>query len=378
MTPRISPERLLADIAALARIGGRADGGVDRLAGSRADLEGRRWLAERMGAAGLEANLDEVNNVFGHPPAVTGGLLLLGSHTDTVPAGGRLDGAYGVLAALEVARTLRESGHPAADRVAVASFHDEEGVSGKGFEGSLAFCAGPRMAGVIGYLELHIEQGPRLEAEGLELGAVEGIVGIERHRLEFRGEPNHAGTTPFEMRRDAGRASVRLLAGLRELVQLVDPEMVANAGEIAFHPGAPNVVPGLATTQVEFRALRPDSLARAAEALRFAAERIAGEERCELAIQPLTSWPAVALDPDFVAAVEVACVASGRPWRRLASGAGHDAEILARHVPAAMLFVPSRRGVSHSPLEDTDPEHLALGCQTLLEAALLALGEESS
>lgn len=376
MTPRISSERLLADIAALAAIGGRPDGGVDRLAGTASDLEGRRWLAGRMRAAGLEAALDEVNNVFGQPPDATGPVLLLGSHTDTVPAGGRLDGAYGVLAALEVTRALRDAGHPAANRVAVASFHDEEGVTGKGFEGSLAFCAGPWLERVMGYLELHIEQGPRLEAEGLDLGAVEGIVGIERHGLEFRGESNHAGTTPFEMRHDAGRAVVRLLAGLRELAQVVDPEMVANAGEIAFHPGAPNVVPGRSTTQVEFRALRPDSLVNAAAALRFAAERIAAEEGCEVSLEPLTSWPAIALDADFVAAVEVACAASGRPWKRLASGAGHDAEVLARHVPAAMLFVPSHRGISHSPLEYTDPDHLALGCQTLLDASLLALGEE--
>ena len=375
MTPRISSERLLSDIAGLARIGGREDGGVDRLAGTEADLEGRRWLARRMREAGLEATLDEVNNVFGRPAGAVGPFLLLGSHTDTVPAGGRLDGAYGVLAALEVARTLRESGLAAAERVAVASFHDEEGVSGNGFEGSLFFCAGPRLADVMGYLELHIEQGPRLEAEGLVIGAVEGIVGIDRHRLEFRGEPNHAGTTPFEMRRDAGRASVRLLAGLRELVQLVDPDMVANAGEIAFHPGAPNVVPGKATTQVEFRALRPESLARSAEALRFAAERIAGEEGCEVSVELLTSWPAVALDPKLVGAVEAACVAGGRPWGRLVSGAGHDAEILARHVPAAMIFVPSHRGISHSPLEYTEPEHLAFGCQTLLDSAILALAK---
>ena len=376
MTPRISSERLLADIAALAAIGGRPDGGVDRLAGSEADVEGRRWLAGRMRAAGLDADLDEVNNVFGSPAGAGGPFLLLGSHTDTVPAGGTLDGAYGVLAALEVVRALGEAGHPARARIAVASFHDEEGVTGNGFTGSLAFCAGPRFASVLGYLELHIEQGPRLEAEGLDLGAVEGIVGIDRFEVEFIGEANHAGTTPFEMRKDAGRAAVRLLSGLRELAQVVDPGMVANAGQIAFHPGAPNVVPGRAETQVEFRAVRPESLVQAGEALSFAARRIAAEEGCEVVVEALTRWLPVALDHDYVAAVELACAASGRPWRRLVSGAGHDAEVLARHVPAAMLFVPSHRGVSHSPLEYTSPDHLALGCQTLLDAALLVLDSD--
>jgi len=169
LTPRISPERLTSSLAALARFGGRPDGGVDRLAGTAIDVEARRWLAERMTEAGLVAGLDEVNNVFGHP-AGTGTWLLLGSHTDTVPAGGRLDGAYGVMAALEVFRALATAGHPAAERVAVVSFHDEEGVTGHGFEGSEHFCASTAIASVSGYLELHIEQGPRLEAEGLDLG----------------------------------------------------------------------------------------------------------------------------------------------------------------------------------------------------------------
>jgi beta-ureidopropionase / N-carbamoyl-L-amino-acid hydrolase len=181
MNISISPERLLGDLAELARIGGRPDGGVDRVAGSEADLEARLWLQERMRAAGLEARTDEVMNVFGRVPDSRGPWLLLGSHTDTVPAGGRLDGAYGVVAALEVLRALHEAGHEAAAAVEVVSFFDEEGaLAGGGLRGSRFLAGSAHARELRGYLELHIEQGPRLEAAGLELAAVEGIVGIDR------------------------------------------------------------------------------------------------------------------------------------------------------------------------------------------------------
>jgi beta-ureidopropionase / N-carbamoyl-L-amino-acid hydrolase len=374
LTPPISPERLNANLAALARIGGRPDGGVDRVAGSPADLEARRWLAERMAEAGLVAGLDGVNNVFAHP-AGPGPWLLLGSHTDTVPAGGRLDGAYGVMAALEVSQALRAAGHPAFERVAVISFHDEEGVSGHGFEGSEHFCASPAADLVSGYLELHIEQGPRLEAEGLDLGVVDAIVGIDRYDVVVTGQANHAGTTPFNYRRDAGRAAARLVAGLRELVQGVDQRMVANVGALQLEPGSPNVVPGAARFVLEVRCPDPAALASVRTVLAGELEQIAKEEGCSVAFTPETSWPAMAMFPGYVAALERVAERSGLPWRRLESGAGHDAEILARKVPAAMLFVPSHDGISHSPLEHTDDRLLAQGCQALLDAAIEILGQ---
>jgi len=373
LTPRISPDRLLASLASLAAFGGRPDGGVDRLAGTPADVEARRWLAERMTEAGLVAGLDEVNNVFGHPPG-PGPWLLLGSHTDTVPAGGRLDGAYGVMAAIEVYRALATAGHPAATRVAVVSFHDEEGVTGHGFEGSEHFCAAPAIRSVAGYLELHIEQGPRLEAEGLDLGVVDAIVGIDRFDVVVHGQANHAGTTPFTYRRDAGRAAARFIGGLRELVQGVDERMVANVGAIQLEPGAPNVVPGTAHFVLEVRCPDPAALRSVRQVFADGLERVAGEEGCSVDFTPQTSWPAMAMFPGYVAALERVAERSGLPWRRLASGAGHDAEILGRHVPAAMLFVPSHEGISHSPLEHTDDRLLAQGCQTLLDAALEILG----
>ena len=372
--PSISAERLLAEIAALARIGGRPDGGVDRLAGSDADIEGRHWFADRLRDAGLEVEIDDLNNVFGHP-AGAGPWLLLGSHTDTVPAGGRLDGAYGCLAALEVVRTLRNAGHPAGERIAVADFHNEEGVVPTGFDGSIRFCQSAWVGTVRGYLEVHIEQGPRLEAENLDLGVVDGIVGIDRYAVTVVGAANHAGTTPFAYRRDAGRVAAQFIGHLPELVQDVDPAMVANVGSVTFEPGAPNVIPGVARFVLEMRAMERSALDRAVEAVRGDLEGLAGS-RCTMTVEPLHSFPPQALDRAYVAALERVCERLGRPYRRLTSGAGHDAEILARHVPAAMLFVPSHDGVSHSPLEHTDDAHLALGCQALLEGALELVGAD--
>jgi N-carbamoyl-L-amino-acid hydrolase len=375
LKPRISPERLLADLDALAGIGGRPDGGVDRVAGSPADRAARRWLVERMGQAGLEAWLDESDNVLGRVSGSGGPWLLLGSHTDTVPAGGRLDGAYGVVAALEVMRALLESGHEAAGRIELVSFADEEGVgSGGGLTGSTALASGPHRLELSGYLELHIEQGPRLEAAGLELGVVEGIVGIERWDVRLLGAANHAGTTPMGMRRDAGAAAGRVLAGLPGLLAGVDPQMVGNVGRLELLPGATNVVPGEALFTVELRSLNPDSLRSAAEALLSAVADAAGAFGCSHEVTPRSSIPPVAMHPAYVAAVEEACTGLGRRWTRLVSGAGHDAGLLARHVPAAMIFVPSRGGVSHSPAEHTDPGQLVGGSEALLAAALNVLG----
>jgi beta-ureidopropionase / N-carbamoyl-L-amino-acid hydrolase len=372
LTPRISPERLAASLAELARFGGRPDGGVDRLAGTAADVEARNWLAGQMTEAGLVAGLDEINNVFGHPPE-PGPWLLLGSHTDTVPAGGRLDGAYGVMAALEVFRALAGAGHPAAARVAVVSFHDEEGVTGHGFAGSEHFCASPAIGSISGYLELHIEQGPRLEAEGLDLGVVDAIVGIERYDVVVHGQANHAGTTPFNYRHDAGRVAARFIGGLRELVQSVDERMVANVGALQFDPGAPNVVPGAARFVLEVRCPDPAALQSVRRVVADELERIAREDGCTVDFSQQTSWPAMAMFPGYVAALERVAERSGLPWRRLPSGAGHDAEIVARHVPAAMLFVPSHDGISHSPREHTDDRLLVQGCQALLDAAVEVL-----
>jgi N-carbamoyl-L-amino-acid hydrolase len=373
--PRVSAGRLLADLAELARIGGRPDGGVDRVAGSDADREARRWLTARLAAEGCEAAIDEHGNVRGRPRGSAGPWLLIGSHTDTVPGGGRLDGAYGVVAALEVLRALRETGHPLAGAIEVVSFHDEEGVASPGLVGSRALAAGDHPWRLIAYLELHIEQGPRLESAGLQLGVVEAITGIERWDVRVTGHPNHAGTTPMDARRDAGRTAARVVAALRELLAAVDPEMVGNVGELALLPGAPNVVPGEARMVVELRSADGATLDRAAAALRRRLDEVALEEGCAVRMRRLMRHEPTPMDPAVVAAVERVCGREGRRWRRLVSGAGHDAGSLAAHVPAGMLFVPSRGGVSHAPDEHTDDELLVLGAQALLEGVIEVTGE---
>ena len=379
-TPEVSGERLLADLRTLAGIGGRRDGGVDRLAGSPADLEGRMWLRRTMQDAGLEARADEVNNVFGTAPGGSAPWLLIGSHTDTVPAGGRLDGAYGVVAALEVLRTLHHAQHPAASRLEVVSFHDEEGASGGGgLTGSRALVEHPHVRELSGYLEIHIEQGPVLDAADEEIAVVEGIVGIRRLDVMMAGEANHAGTTPYAARHDAGAAAAKVAWQLREILHDTDPAMVGNVGVMTLDPGSPNVVPGKARLIVEMRSMSTQSLDRAQAAVTAAARAAAIEFACESSVHNGLVIEPVRMDPATLEALVRVCERSGRPWRRMASGAGHDAGAMAPAVPAGMLFVPSRGGISHSPLEHTDDRLLVQGCQLLLEAvAELAPGARAA
>lgn len=370
-TPEVSGERLLADLQALAGIGGRPDGGVDRLAGSPADLAGRLWLRRRMEEAGLQARADSINNVFGTVPGGSAPWLLVGSHTDTVPAGGRLDGAYGVIAALEVLRSLHEAQHPAASRLEVVSFHDEEGASGGGgLTGSRALLEHPHVRELSGYLEIHIEQGPVLDGAGEEIAIVEGIVGIRRLDVTMAGEANHAGTTPYTSRHDAGAAAAKVAWQLREILHDTDPTMVGNVGVMTFEPGSPNVVPGRARLVVEIRSMSTQSLDRAQAAVTVASRAAATEFACESSIGNGLLIEPVRMDPATIEALVRVCERSGRPWRRMASGAGHDAGALAPVVPTGMLFVPSRGGISHSPLEHTDDRHLIQGCRLLLEAVV--------
>ncbi|MFI6004919.1 Zn-dependent hydrolase [Streptomyces sp. NPDC051366] len=373
VTLNVSGKRLLDSLDRLATFGGRPDGGVDRLAGSAADLQARLWMAEHLGSHGLESWTDEVGNVFGHAPGVRDGRLLLGSHTDTVPAGGRLDGAYGVMAAMEVLTTLHEHGHPAARSVEIVSFWDEEGAqpeSSGGMVGSTALCQSPHLAVIDSYIELHIEQGPRMERMGQELCVVDGIVGVDRHLIRVVGEPNHAGTTPFPLRRDAGRALVRTAAVVQDLLRSVHDTVVGNIGSLSLDPGAPNVVPGAAQMVLEIRAPHEQSLTRCAELVLDHAEAFAEEEGCTVEQRLLSHKPVVEFDDGMRTLLEKVALSTGRPTGSLYSYAGHDAGVLSAHVPTGMIFVPSAQGVSHSPREHT-PDHLLVqGAQVLLEAVI--------
>jgi len=404
----IDGDRLLTDLRTLSTIGGQPDGGVDRLAWSDADLAARRWFAEKIREAGLEARVDAALNVFGHLPGSAGPRLLTGSHLDSVPNGGRLDGAYGAVASLEVLRTMVESGDALAPRVEVVGFADEEGVRfGVGLIGSLALTgeldldrlreerdwqgvpirqviasAGrevdrmldsqQHLHSIASFLELHIEQGPRMEADGVDLAVVTGIVGVHREQVRVIGTQNHAGTTPFRLRHDAGRAAARAAAGLRELVEGIDPDAVGNIGVMQFEPGGVNVIPGRAAFTLEVRHLEKPIVQRIVEAFNARLETICAEEGCRAETERLSWVPPAPMDRQCMALLEAACRELGGTPARLWSGAGHDAAILARHVPTGMLFVPSIGGVSHSPLENTSDDHLVLGARALLRGVRAA------
>jgi allantoate deiminase len=386
-------QSLTADLEAAAAIGADPRGGVSRFAWTPELARANDWLMERLADLGLEVELDPAGNVLGRWKAGAGEAVLLGSHLDTVPNGGRYDGALGVLAALDVVRRLKAEGVRPERPLWVVSFNDEEGGRFQtGMLGSRAFCgdcdledwsergvpeamadAGfdfARLAdargldGVGAYLELHIEQGPVLERAGIDLGVVTAITGMLGFRARFLGEANHAGTTPMELRRDALAGAARAVLVLRDEARSRD-DMTANVGVIAAEPGGFNVVPGAAELTVDVRSPTPDGFARLDPFVREAFERIAAEEKLGLELRETHRKEPVPLDAELQDRLEEAARAEEATTLRLPSGAGHDAMVLAHHVPAAMLFVPSRGGLSHTPDEFSTPAHCELAARVL-------------
>jgi allantoate deiminase len=384
---------LTADLEAAARIGADERGGVSRFAWTPELAEANAWLAEHLAELGLEVELDAAGNVIGRWEAGEGKAVLLGSHLDTVPCGGRYDGALGVLAALDVVRRLKAEGVEPARPIWVVSFNDEEGARFQtGMLGSRAFCGdceledwgrrgvpeamaeagfdfdrlpdARRAEDVAAYLELHIEQGPVLERAGVDLGVVTAITGMLGLRARFLGEANHAGTTPMELRRDALAGAARAVLALREEARSRD-DMTANVGVISAEPGGFNVVPGTAEMTIDIRSPASVGFARLEPFVRETLQRIAAEEGLGLELRETHRKQPVALDPELQDRLEEAAREEGATTLRLASGAGHDAMVLAHHAPAAMLFVPSRGGLSHTPDEFSSPEHCELGARVL-------------
>ncbi len=392
---KIDGERLLADLRALASFG-KIGTGVNRLAFTAEDVAARQWLLGRMGEAGLEARIDGVGNVYGQTPGVTKAVLI-GSHTDTVPKGGWLDGAMGVIYGLEVARALIESG-VCAGGVDVVSFADEEGtyfgtLGSRAFVGTLdagdlanatngdglALSAALAEVGYnqddrarldparhVAYLEGHIEQGPRLEAEGVQIGVVTSIVGMRRMLVIFHGQADHAGTTPMAMRKDAGARLIGFAHGLTEkLREAGGAESVWNFGRMAFEPGAGNVVPQRAELLVEYRDIDLGVMDRMEAAIKSgvaAADGVGGVTTETILLE--ASRPAH-MDRTVGAAIEAAAAALGVTALVMPSGAGHDAMHLADQVASGMLFIPSKGGRSHDTAEDSSEEDIVLGCRVL-------------
>jgi hydantoinase/carbamoylase family amidase len=397
----VSESRLLQDLAELAQIGRTGDG-VTRVAWSAALVDANQWLVARLSEAGLAAQIDPAGNVIGRWDAAQGTAIVVGSHIDTVPNGGRYDGALGVLAGLEAIRRLRERGFRPRRPIWLVSFMDEEGTRfGTALFGSRAFAGEPlagtgdrrdardttmrdamtaagfdygqvkaarAIDGVAAYLELHIEQGPVLEESGIEAGIVTSIVGLHQYRVRLVGEANHAGTTPMARRRDALAGAARIVLALREEA-LARDGMTANVGRIRVEPAGVNVVPGACEFTVDVRAPDPAGFVAADRFVRETVALVAAGERLEPELEQTQRVEPLPLFEDLQQTLERAAEAAGASHVRLPSGAGHDAMVIGRHVPAAMLFVPSRGGVSHSPLEHTDPAHCEVGAR-ILERAL--------
>jgi allantoate deiminase len=395
---------LAADLDEAARIGAD-DGGVSRFAWTPELARANEWLVGRLKELGLGPEVDAAGNVLGRWDEGEGTAVLIGSHLDTVPRGGRFDGALGVLAALEVVRALRREGGRLRRPLWVVSFNDEEGSRFQtGMLGSRAFVgdldpedwrrrgvadamgeagfdferlpAARRIDEVGAYLELHIEQGPVLEQEGLDLGIVTGIAGLLGFRVRLTGESNHAGTTPMTSRRDALAGAARVVLALRDEARSRG-DMTTNVGILTVAPGGFNVIPGSAEFTIDARSGDADAFARIERFVRKTLAQVAEEEQLELQVTETHRKVPTPLDAELQELLAAAAAEEGASARRMPSGAGHDAMVLARHVPAAMLFVPSRAGISHSPDEYTPPEQCELGARVLTRAVRTLVAKPS-
>ncbi|MHC2018116.1 hydantoinase/carbamoylase family amidase [Methylobacterium sp. CM6247] len=391
----IETDTFLHDLYALREIG-RFRTGVHRPTFSPEDMQARRWLMGRIEACGLEASIDGIGNVLGRHRG-PGPHLLIGSHIETQNEAGWLDGALGVVAGLALAR----AGLP----VDVVAFADEEGHFSGGFLGSRSaigdlteaeidaarnrtdgtplrvalesagLAEKPRMqldpARYQGFLELHIEQGTQLESAGLHLGVVSGIVAIWQSQIVFEGKQDHAGGTTMAERRDAGLSAVRLLAAIdREFPKVCGPRSTWTTGRITLDPGGYSIIPGRAEVAFQFRDVSVPVLERMEACLEALVQESNRRERCTATLIPLSKAIPARCDPNLMRALSEAAeqVCPGR-WQVMPSGAGHDAQNIARILPAAMLFVPSVGGISHHWTEDTSDADLAFGVRALGVAA---------
>jgi beta-ureidopropionase / N-carbamoyl-L-amino-acid hydrolase len=396
----VSGERLWSDLMAMAEVGATPEGGSQRLALTDEDRAGRDLFASWARDAGLELRSDRAGNLFarraGHDlgrPAV-----MTGSHLDTQPSGGRFDGVFGVLAALEAVRALGDTGVDTAAPIDVVVWANEEGGRFPRFCTGSAVYAGaatldevralpafdgpsygdeldrvgfageeePGSSPAAAYLELHIEQGPVLESEGVPLGLVRGIRGIRKFAVELTGREEHAGS-PMAGRRDALRAAARMVEALAEVGDGSGGASVT-VGRIEVSPNTPSVVPGAARLLVDVRGAAldpPDELV--ARIREVAPSALAGSEVAVAVDDDVWEYGPVAFDPDLLRALHGAAEGVGASSLEMVSPAGHDAGYVARRVPTAMLFVPCRDGLSHHPAEWAEPEHLELACRVLAD-----------
>ncbi|MBA51699.1 MAG: Zn-dependent hydrolase [Acidimicrobiaceae bacterium] len=404
----INGERLLERIAELAQIG-KIEGtkGCSRLAFTDADREGRDLVVTWMRDLGLTVTIDAVGNVVASTNSDgASGAVMAGSHIDTVGTGGRYDGNLGVLAGLEVIEATLAAGIELTRPLAVAFFSNEEGSRyPPDMMGSLAYVGGMSVEAVlevegsdgtvvgeeldrIGYrgsapcpgaaphafVELHIEQGPVLDKEDIQIGLVEGVQGISWTELALSGQSNHAGTTPMSLRRDPMRVAAEIVVAARSIASEIGGSQVATVGSLTLHPNLVNVIPANATMTVDLRNMDESSLQLAEEQLQLRVAAIAEDEDVDVKSRSLARFEPVEFDGRVVTQIEQLAKQRGLSTKRMPSGAGHDAQMMARVCPTGMIFVPSLDGVSHNPSEHTDPQDLVVGAQ-LLADTMLALTE---
>jgi N-carbamoyl-L-amino-acid hydrolase len=409
--PRIDPDRLLSDLRALRAIGAQGRG-VVRPAFSATDMEARRWLKARYEEAGLDATIDGVGNVLGRSRSA-GKALLIGSHSDTQPTGGWLDGALGVVYGLEVVRALAADAATRALPVDAVSFEDEEArfvgcLGSRSLIGALtpemedgaadsrgtALAEALREAGLAGvprlrldpdryagFIEPHIEQGPHLEDAGRRIGVVTGIVGLRGIRFVFRGQQNHAGTTMMARRRDASTALYELAFRInQEFPKVAGQRSVWTMGRVRVEPNATSIVPGYAELDLQFRDPEEAPLDAFEEVVaRLVAEMNARGGVTIEAIRARAPIRPSRMDPRLQSHVEAAAERHARGlWQRMPSGAFHDAGIVSERLPSAMLFIPSIGGISHDFAEDSRDEDIVLGCQVVADAAASILAEANA
>jgi N-carbamoyl-L-amino-acid hydrolase len=410
---RLDGDTLLCQIRELGEIGvdGEA-GGRTRIALTDDDKAGRDLLVRWMRELELEVVVDRIGNVFGILRSASDdgrqAPLMMGSHIDSVTNAGALDGCYGVLAGLAVARAYKQAGVAPSRTIMVGAFTNEEGIRYQpDMMGSLVYAGGLAVQealdtvgtdgtrlgdelariGYAGdlepgaiipheYIELHIEQGPILEAEGVQIGVVENLQGISWQQVSIQGKANHAGTTPIHLRHDAGFVAASIVTFLRELALRSGGTTLATVGCFNVLPNVINVIPRRATLTVDLR--DPDEQRLKVAEQRFAAflEKVAKQEDVEITTERLARFEPVAFDASLVDCIEASASRFGLTNRRMTSGAGHDAQMIARIAPAAMIFVPSKGGISHNPREHTDDDQLVMGAEVLLDVVLRRLGQD--
>ena len=396
---RIDAARLHQRLATLAEIGAIEGGGCARLALSDEDKAGRDLVCRWMHELGLSVTVDGIGNVVGvRPGRLAGPAVMTGSHIDTVRTGGRFDGNLGVLAGLEVVATLNDAGIETEHPLAVAFFTNEEGARfAPDMMGSLVFTGvlpletaletqgidGSRVdenltrIGYVGnaivpattpraYVELHIEQGPILDHECIDIGVVESVQGISWTEIEITGISNHAGTTPMSLRCDAGWVAGSIIHFVRELAEELGGNQVATVGRIEFSPNLVNVVPNRAVLTVDLRNTGEDTLRKAESRLMLHIDALCDAEKVQITTRRLARFEPVPFAPEMTALIEHHARTQGLSTRRMPSGAGHDAQMLAAVCPAAMIFVPSVDGISHNVREFTHPHHIEAGANVLL------------